>query len=70
MDRPKAITATAHKLARLVYLMLTKAQAYTCTDAKAGQQYDEDRHRERVAKSLAKRGHTLGFQGVPAVAPA
>ena len=31
MDRPKAITATAHKLARLVYLMLTKGQA--CTKA-------------------------------------
>lgn len=24
MDKPKAITASAHKLARLVYFMLTK----------------------------------------------
>ena len=65
-----AITATAHKLARLVYLMLTKGQARTCADADAGHQYDEDRYRERVVKSLTKRGHTLGFQRVPAVAPA
>ena len=70
MDRPKAITATAHKLARLVYLMLTKGQACTCTDADAGQQYDEDRYRERVVQNLNKRAHTLGFQLVPAVAPA
>ena len=66
MDRPKAITATAHKLARLVYFMLTKGQAY----ADAGQQYYEDRYRERVVQSLTKRAHTLGFQLVPAVAPA
>ena len=66
MDRPKAITATAHKLARLVYFMLTKGQAYT----DAGQQYYEDRYRERVVQSLTKRARTLGFQLVPAVAPA
>jgi len=28
MDKPKAITASAHKLARLVYFMLTKGQAF------------------------------------------
>ena len=61
-----AITATAHKLARLVYFMLTKGQACTY----AGQQYDEDRYRERVVKSLTQRAHTLGFQLVPTVAPA
>ena len=70
MDRPKAITATAHKLALLVYLMRAKGQAFTCTDADAGQQFDEDRHRARLVKSLTKRAHTLGFQLVPAVAPA
>ena len=69
VDRPKAIMATAHKLARLVYLMLTKGQACTCTDADAGQQYDEDRYRERVVKNLTKRTHTLGFQRIRAVAP-
>jgi transposase len=28
MDKPKAITASAHKLARPVYFMLTKSQAF------------------------------------------
>lgn len=29
MDKPKAVTAAAHKLARLIYTMLTKGQQYT-----------------------------------------
>ena len=66
MDRPKAITATAHKLARLVYFMLTRGQAYV----EAGQQYYEDRYRERVVQTLTKRAHTLGFQLVAVAAPA
>jgi transposase len=66
MDRPKAITATAHKLARLVYFMLTKGQAYV----EAGQQYYEDRYRERVVQSLTKRAQTLGFQLIPTAVPA
>jgi hypothetical protein len=28
MDKPKAITASAHKLARLVYFLLTRGQAF------------------------------------------
>ena len=47
MDWPKAITAMAHKLARLVYFMLTRGQAYV----EAGQQYDEERYRERVMQN-------------------
>ena len=64
MDRPKAITATAHKLARRVCFMLTCGQAY----GEAGQQYCEERYRKRVVQSLTKRAHTLGFQLVPAAA--
>ena len=29
MDKPKAVTAAAHKLARLIYAMLTRGQEYT-----------------------------------------
>ena len=65
MDRPKAITATAHKLARLVYFMLTKGQPYT----DAGQQHYEERYRERVLQNLNRRAHNLGFQLVPVPAP-
>ena len=28
MDKPKAVTAAAHKLARLIYIMLTKGEEY------------------------------------------
>jgi hypothetical protein len=66
MDRPKAITATAHKLARLIYFMLTKGQDYV----DAGQQYYEDRYRERVVQNLSKRTQPLGFQLIPADASA
>ena len=40
MDKPKAIAAAAHKLARLIYLMLTKGEAYT----DQGQDYYEERY--------------------------
>jgi transposase len=41
--------------------MLTKGQAYVET----GQQYNEERYRERVVQSLTKRAQTLGFQLIP-----
>jgi hypothetical protein len=31
----------------------------------AGQQYYEERYRERVVQSLTKRAQTLGFQPIP-----
>lgn len=46
MDKPKAITTSAHKLARLVYFMLTKGQAFV----EAGQDEYEERYRQRVVK--------------------
>ena len=46
MDKPKAVTAAAHKLARLIYTMLTKGQEYT----DQGQDYYEQRYRERVLR--------------------
>jgi transposase len=61
LDRPKAITATAHKLARLVYTMLTKGTEY----ADQGQDYYEERYRQRVMHHLAKRAQKLGFQLTP-----
>jgi len=65
MDKPKAVTAAAHKLARLVYMMLTKGQEYT----DAGQQYYEERYRQRVVANLARRAKDLGLQLVPVSCP-
>ena len=50
MDKPKAITAAAHKLARLIYTMLTKGEEYT----DQGQDYYEERYRERVLRALSQ----------------
>ncbi len=61
MDKPKAVTAAAHKLARLIYAMLTKGQEYT----DAGQDYFEERYRQRVLHNLAQRAKAMGMQLTP-----
>ena len=66
MDKPKAVTAAAHKLARLIYTMLTSGQEFT----DQGQDYDEERYRERVLRALSQRAAKLGMQMVPIEQPA
>ena len=61
MDKPKAITAAAHKLARLIYTLLTKGQEYM----DQGQDYYEARYRERVVNQLNQRAAKLGMRMVP-----
>lgn len=61
MDRPKAVTAAAHKLARLIYAMLTNGEEYT----DRGQDYFEERYRQRVLHNLAHRAKAMGMQLVP-----
>ena len=58
VDKPQAVTAAAHKLTRLIYTMLTKGQAYL----DQGQDYYEERYRERVLHQLAKRAEKLGMK--------
>jgi hypothetical protein len=58
MDKPKAITAAAHKLARLIYTMLAKGQEYV----DQGQDYFEERYRERVIRQLSQRASKLGLK--------
>jgi transposase len=62
MDKGKAVTAAAHKLARYIYTMLTKGQDYV----DQGQLYYEERYRERVLRQMTKRASELGFRLVPA----
>jgi transposase len=64
MDKAKAVTAAAHKLARLVYAMLTKGEEYT----DQGQQYYEERYRQRAVRQLQRRANKLGMLIVPATA--
>lgn len=66
MDKPKAVTAAAHKLARLIYAMLTKGEEYT----DQGQNYYEERYRQRVLQNLARRAQQLGMKIVAIEQPA
>ena len=61
MDKPKAVTAAAHKLARLIYTMLTKGEEYT----DKGQGYYEERYQKRVVRQLTLRAEKMGFALVP-----
>ena len=61
MDKPKAVTAAAHKLARLIYRMLTKGEEYT----DRGQAYYDERYRERVLRQMNRRAQSMGMQLVP-----
>jgi transposase len=58
MDKPKAITAAAHKLARLIYTMLTKGEEYT----DQGQECYEERYRQRLLYNLAQRAEKMGMK--------
>ena len=58
LGAPKAINATAHKLARLVYAMLTHGTSYV----DAGQEYYEERYRSRVVQNLKRKAQDLGFE--------
>lgn len=57
LGAPKAITATAHKLARLVYSMLKHGTAYV----DVGQKQYEERYRGRVIQNLKRKAQDLGY---------
>lgn len=57
LGAPKAITATAHKLARLVYRMLKYGMDYV----DIGQQSYEKQYQKRVLENLTKRVRQMGY---------
>ncbi len=61
LGKAQAITATAHKLARIIYSMLKHGSAYV----DAGQDYYERQYRERVVQNLQRRAKELGLVLVP-----
>ena len=58
LGAPKAITAAAHKLARIVYHLMRYGEAYVKQTEK---QYAAE-VRERQEKQLARRAKELGFE--------
>jgi transposase len=61
LGSPKAITATAHKLAKIVYNMLRYGKEYV----DVGAEYYDRQYHERVVKNLARRAAQLNFILVP-----
>ena len=61
LGAPKAITATAHKLARIIYSMLRYGQEYV----DAGAEYYESQYRQRTLRSAKRRAAQLGYALVP-----
>jgi len=57
LGAPKAITATAHKLARLVYSLLKHGSAYV----QQGREAYESQYRERQVKAMARQAKALGY---------
>jgi len=61
LDKSKAITAAAHKLARLIYAMLTKGSEYV----DRGQDYYEEQYRQRVCTTSSARRKPWGSNWNP-----
>ncbi len=57
LGSPKAVTAAAHKLAKIFYSMLKNKTAYDAPDAN----YYEVQYRKRVMANLRKRAAQMGF---------
>jgi transposase len=62
MDTAKAIKATAHQLARLIYAMLTKGQDYV----EQGMEAFEARSKDRQLRSLQRKARQFGLAIVEA----
>lgn len=61
LGAPKAITATAHKLARIIYHLITTREPYNeSVFARL-----EIKYRQRTASRLKAQAHALGFALVP-----
>ena len=61
LGAPKAITATAHKLACIIYAMLRHGQQYV----DAGAEYYERHYQQRALRTAQRRAAQLGYQLVP-----
>ncbi len=58
LGAPEAVTATVHKLARIIYAMLKNQTEYQDPD----EGYYEEQARRRAIKNLKRKANQLGFQ--------
>jgi transposase len=66
MDKPRANTATAQKLATMVYFMLTRGEDFV----DQGHQHYEEQQRQRSVAALKRHAAALGFLVAPTEVPA
>ena len=66
LGAPKAITATAHKLAIIIYNMLKYGKAYV----DRGTEYYEQQYRATMLKNLKRRAKQLGVEVIEATTSA
>jgi transposase len=66
LGTPAAITATAHKLARIIYALLKEKKAFH----DLGANYYEQQYRQRVLRNLSRQAARLGFHLEPTQLPA
>ena len=64
LGAPEAVTATAHKLARIIYSMLKNQTEYV----DPGEDYYEEQARQRAIRSLKRKAKRLGFDLVSTTA--
>lgn len=64
LGSPKAITALAHKLAKLIYIMLKYGHEYV----EKGVEFYEEMYQKRREASLKKKARAMGYDLVPKVA--
>ena len=64
LGSPKAITALAHKLAKLIYIMLKYGHEYV----ENGVEFYEDMYKKRREASLRKKAKEMGYDLVPKAA--
>jgi len=65
LAKPQVVTAVAHKLARLVYKMMTFGMQYV----DVGQDHYEQQYRQRVIRNLKRRAKQLGYELTPVTQP-
>jgi transposase len=61
LGSPKAITATAHKLAKILYRMLMTGEDYR----ELGENYYEQQHQNRVLANLQRKAKEMGYSLIP-----
>lgn len=61
LGAPKAITATAHKLARMFYRLWKTGESYN----DPGADYYEQKYKERVLNNMKAKAKQLGYEITP-----